>query len=654
MCGKFEPPFHPKPREYGEAESDAPGQASLFPADRLLHALMEEMLPDRIYFKDLQSRFVNCNQSFVHWFHLEDFSQMRGRTDFDFFSEIHARKAYEDEQEIIRTGLPKLNIEEKEIWPDGHVTWASTSKAALRDGADRIIGTFGVSREITRHKLAEQAFRESEDLFTSVFQFMPIATAITSLPDHRVLSVNKAFQEIFGYGAEELLGRTTMELGIWANLEDQSLMLDLLGRGQPVQGRDVQIRRKDGSLGWASYSGRLVKLNGETCLLSGSVDITRRKEVEAEQQHLHAQLLKAQKLESLGSLAGGVAHDMNNVLGAILGIASATVETQGRDSPARLAFETIIKAAERGGKMVKGLLRFARQNPADECSLDMNAVIREEVALLERTALSRVRTELDLAGDLRPIHGDPAALGNAVMNLLVNAADSMPQGGTLSLRTWNVDPGWIEVRIEDTGTGMPPEVLDRAMDPFYTTKKQGQGTGLGLSMVYSTVKAHQGRVEILSEPGRGTCVLMHFQINESVTALAEPTADGPSASAGEAKHVLVVDDDELIQASMGALLNALGHRVTTLASGEEALAALGAGLQPDVVILDLNMPGLGGSGTLPLLRALRPALPVLLATGRADQSALDLIASDPRTTLLGKPFTMQDLGAGLRRCIARK
>jgi CheY-like chemotaxis protein len=217
-----------------------------------------------------------------------------------------------------------------------------------------------------------------------------------------------------------------------------------------------------------------------------------------------------------------------------------------------------------------------------------------------------------------------------------------------------VDPGWIEVRIEDTGTGMPPEVLDRAMDPFYTTKKQGQGTGLGLSMVYSTVKAHQGRVEILSEPGRGTCVLMHFQINESVTALAEPTADGPSASAGEAKHVLVVDDDELIQASMGALLNALGHRVTTLASGEEALAALGAGLQPDVVILDLNMPGLGGSGTLPLLRALRPALPVLLATGRADQSALDLIASDPRTTLLGKPFTMQDLGAGLRRCIARK
>jgi CheY-like chemotaxis protein len=342
------------------------------------------------------------------------------------------------------------------------------------------------------------------------------------------------------------------------------------------------------------------------------------------------------------------------VLGAILGIASATVETQGRDSPARLAFETIIKAAERGGKMVKGLLRFARQNPADECSLDMNAVIREEVALLERTALSRVRTELDLAGDLRPIHGDPAALGNAVMNLLVNAADSMPQGGTLSLRTWNVDPGWIEVRIEDTGTGMPPEVLDRAMDPFYTTKKQGQGTGLGLSMVYSTVKAHQGRVEILSEPGRGTCVLMHFQINESVTALAEPTADGPSASAGEAKHVLVVDDDELIQASMGALLNALGHRVTTLASGEEALAALGAGLQPDVVILDLNMPGLGGSGTLPLLRALRPALPVLLATGRADQSALDLIASDPRTTLLGKPFTMQDLGAGLRRCIARK
>jgi len=185
------------------------------------------------------------------------------------------------------------------------------------------------------------------------------------------------------------------------------------------------------------------------------------------------------------------------------------------------------------------------------------------------------------------------------------------------------------------------------VDPFFTTKPVGKGTGLGLSMVYSTVKAHRGQLDIQSEPGRGTRVRVRFpacrQALRPAQAAAAPRASGPAGL-----KVLLVDDDELIQSTIQSILEILGHQATVAASGEEALRELEAGLAPDVVILDMNMPGLGGAGTLPLLRALRPEVPVLLATGRVDQAALDLVRQYPKVALLSKPFTMGELQEQLR------
>ena len=355
-------------------------------------------------------------------------------------------------------------------------------------------------------------------------------------------------------------------------------------------------------------------------------------------------------MESLGILAGGIAHDMNNVLGAILGLASAHLTGQPEGGGLRRAFETIIKAAERGGAMVKGLLSFARQSPAESRELDLNAVLGEEVRLLEHTTLARVRLVTEFAPDLHPIRGDAGALTHAIMNLCVNAVDAMPGSGTLTLSTRNLDGHWIEVRVEDTGTGMAKEVLDKATDPFFTTKAVGKGTGLGLSTVYSTVKAHQGLMEIQSEPGRGTRVLLRFPARAGQGRVLE-TAAGPGPGRPEARplRMLVVDDDELVQASTRALLEALCHQVTVAGSGEEALAGL-EGTRPDAVILDLNMPGLGGAGTLPRLRALHPEVPVLLATGRVDQASLDLARAFARVTLLAKPYGREDLQEHLRDC----
>ena len=179
--------------------------------------------------------------------------------------------------------------------------------------------------------------------------------------------------------------------------------------------------------------------------------------------------------------------------------------------------------------MVKSLLNFARQSPTEEHELDMNAILREEVELLERTTLAKIRLEMDLASDLRPILGDASALTHAFMNLCVNAVDAMPENGTLTLRTRNVDNDWIEVLVEDTGTGMPREVLEKAMDPFFTTKGVGKGTGLGLSMVYSTVKAHRGQIEIQSEPGQGTRVRMRFPACEPMVRPSEPAVEPQAA-----------------------------------------------------------------------------------------------------------------------------
>ena len=293
--------------------------------------------------------------------------------------------------------------------------------------------------------------------------------------------------------------------------------------------------------------------------------------------------------------------------------------------------------------MVKSLLSFARQSVGAFSTLDVNAILRDESTLLERTTLSKVHTQMELEPNLHPILGDASALTHAIMNLCVNAVDAMPEHGRLTLRTRNVDEDWIEVVVEDNGMGMPKDVMEKALDPFFTTKEPGKGTGLGLSMVYSIIKAHRGQLLIQSEPGRGTRVRMRFPAcrNEPVVPGSAEPADLPPAHT--VLEILVVDDDELIQGSLQAVLDVMGHTVHPALSGEEALAKLQKGLVPDLIILDMNMPGLGGVGTLPRLRGLNPRVPVLLSTGRADETALSLAAAFPGVTLLPKPFGLREL-----------
>ena len=463
----------------------------------------------------------------------------------------------------------------------------------------------------------------------------------------RILEVNPWFAQIVGRSVPELVTLDWMSI---SHPEDVQATLDRTARLRAGLIDKFQQEKRyvhpDGTTVWVHMT--LVPMRGDEVAhrhLAMIEDITEKKHAEARQLLLQAQFEQAQKMESLGSLAGGVAHDMNNVLAAILGMAELGMDPEAGSDRVRKSFDTIVKASLRGGALVKGLLRFARQSPAIEASeiLNLNDLLREQVSLLERTTLAKVRLCLDLASDLRPIVGDSSALTHAIMNLCVNAVDANRENGTLTLRTRNLADAWTEILVEDTGSGMTKEVLEKALEPFFTTKGVGKGTGLGLSMVYSTVKAHGGLLEIQSEPNQGTRVWMRFPACDVTAQATEPGAEPRSDSPQARLSVLLVDDDELSQGSVQATLEAMGHGVTLASSGEEALAQLQAGYQPDVVILDMHMPGLGGAGTLPRLRALCPTQPVLVITGRVDQAVLDLVNAQPFVTLLSKPFRMKEL-----------
>jgi len=494
---------------------------------------------------------------------------------------------------------------------------------------------------------AEEVARQREAQFRTYIEKAPFGVFIAD-SQGRYLEVNPEASRITGFSREELLAMAIPDLlPESARAEGGLCFQTLLDTG--YTSCELDFLRKDGQVG--RWTVEAVALAADR-YLGFAQDITARRQAEFERTRLQEHLQQVQKLDSLGSLASGLAHDMNNVLGAILSLASAHLTLQPEGSPVHRAFATIAEAATRGGKMVKSLLTFARQQPAEQRTLDLNTLLTQNLSLLEHTTLAKVRLVTAFVPDLAPVMGDPNALVSVFMNLCVNAVDAMPRDGTLTLRTRNAPGGLVEVEVEDNGEGMAPAVLARAMDPFFTTKATGKGTGLGLSMAYSTVKAHRGTLEIRSAPGQGTCVRLRFPACPG-GAPADLAALPARTGAGRGGlRLLLVDDDELVTKSTQMMIEVLGHSIVTAASAEEALEALQGGLVPDAVILDMNMPGMGGAGLLPALRALCPAAPVLLATGRVDETALRLVETHPGMALMAKPFSMGDLQAHLGR-IAR-
>ena len=369
-----------------------------------------------------------------------------------------------------------------------------------------------------------------------------------------------------------------------------------------------------------------------------------RHRLEAERRELESRLNQSQKLESLGSLAGGMAHDINNVLAAILSLASAHRQAMAAGDPLAKPLDTIASACIRGRDVVNRLLIFARKDLATLGPVDLNGVAREMIRLLEYTTLKRIRIITDLQEPLPAMEGDAAALGHALMNLFVNAVDAMPEGGDLTLATRTLPAGGLQLSVRDTGQGMSAEVLAKAVEPFFTTKPMGKGTGLGLAMVFGTVKAHKGELAFRSSPGAGTEVILTFPPGGEAGV---PAPAEPEPLPVRPLRVLLVDDDELILESVAPMLRMLGHDVLTADSGQGALAQMEAGLEVDLVILDMNMPGLNGAQTLVRLKAFRPDQRVLMASGYSDGDMAPLLLAHSRVSSIQKPFDLKEISRKL-------
>lgn len=373
-----------------------------------------------------------------------------------------------------------------------------------------------------------------------------------------------------------------------------------------------------------------------------------RMQAEVERRKIETELLRYQKLESLGSLAGGVAHDMNNVLTAIMGIVSVLHAQFETDPAVRRNLDLVLRATERGRKLVKGLTDFARDRLEDAVPINLNELLVQEAELLNRTTFQRIQVVMQLEEPLPLVLGEPSSLSNVLMNLCVNSIDAMPDGGRLKFGSRSLPGGGVEVHVEDTGQGMTPEVMAKALDPFFTTKPVGKGTGLGLSVVFGAIKAHGGTVEIDSEPGKGTRISLRFPSLGLKSDPIEPAPMDTSAAEVATLRVLLVDDEALLLESISSLFRFLGHHVEMASSGSECLDKLKAGLTVDLVVLDQNMPGLTGIETLGKIRALHPSLPVLLSSGFVDQTVEDAMADYARLGVLRKPFGIDELNSALR------
>lgn len=502
-----------------------------------------------------------------------------------------------------------------------------------------------IVEDIDERKRAEEALASSEARFRSLFESMIEGVAIHDLVydargsavDYRIVDVSPAFARHTGLKREAVLGRLASELYGAGAPPFLEVYAQVASSGKPCvfeeyfapMGKHFRI---------SVFSPK----HGTFATIFE--DITEQRRNEEERRRLEAEVQHAQKLESLGVLAGGVAHDMNNVLQAIQGMASVLRAKLAGDAALVSGLDIILSASNRGRDLVKNLTDFARKGLQGPQLLDLNQLVRKEVELLQHTTLQRIGLLMELDPDLPRIQGDPSALSNALMNLCVNALDAMPDKGSLAFRSRRQADGLVELEIEDSGEGMAPEVLARATEPFYTTKPIGKGTGLGLSGVYGTMKAHGGSMEIRSEPGKGTTVSLRFPACQATVETEPGAAPEASREASARLRILLVDDDELIRDSFPDLMNILGHTVVHAASsGTEALACLEGGLEVDAVILDQNMPGLSGLETLERLRLSRPALPVVLCTGHLDEEAQARLQAVPHARTLMKPYSIKDI-----------
>jgi len=494
---------------------------------------------------------------------------------------------------------------------------------------------------------------QSLELFHSIFQ-NAVEGIFQSTPDGRYLLVNPALARMYGYAspAEMITAVADISGTIYVDPKVRDEFKRLMARDGEVRGLEYQVQRKDGTTFWISEHARAVRDDtGRVLHYEGFVeDITARK-------HMEDQLRQAMKMEAVGQLAGGVAHDFNNILTAILGYAELLQRRAPNDSIRRHA-EEIQKNTNRAADLCRQLLAFSRKQTLRPIVLNLNSVCADMEKMLGRLIGENIKLTTATAPDLNLIKANASQLEQVILNLAVNARDAMPGGGTLTIETANVTlaphycakyPGlvsgnYVLLAVSDTGLGMPPEVKARIFEPFFTTKPVGKGTGLGLATCYGIVKQSGGHINVYSELGQGTVFKVYLPAVVAEEAAApKPVAEQAPATGHET--ILLAEDETAIREITALALRESGYEVIEAADGREAmrLAQARGCRQIHLLLTDVVMPEMGGKELAYWLRTVAPETRVLFTSGYTDRSVISSGALNPGTRFLQKPYPLTTL-----------
>ncbi len=483
-------------------------------------------------------------------------------------------------------------------------------------------------------------------------------------PEGRIVLFNRECERVSGYGAAEVLGRHVFDVVIAPeDAEKVKGVFRRLRAGESNAYDNVWVR-KDGTRREIAWSNTILgDADGKVLyVVPTGVDVTERRAAERRAKESEEQLAQAAKLEAIGRLAGGVAHDFNNLLVVILAQAGALKEAVS--PPLRADVEEIEQAGRQAAALTHQLLAFGRRRVVCHAPLDVNATISDALKMLRRLVGEEVSIVARLAPDLGPVFADAGGLLQVLMNLVVNARDAMPQGGTVTIESVEVEGGtpasdpalpdgrFVRVSVRDTGQGMSPEVQRHLFEPFFTTKAEGRGTGLGLATTFGIVKQARGHVAVESVAGAGACFHVYLPRHAGTVEAARPAPDGPRPR-GDGRAVLLVEDDATVLRVAARALEEQGYRVQATQDPTDALRIVVArGPAPDVLVTDLVMPHMSGRELAECVRATSPSTRIVFMSGYAG-GALELECGD-RALLLPKPFDRATLLDTVARALAAR
>ncbi len=602
-----------------------------------------EGVEDMIVVVDRNHRYIIANRAFLNYRGIEGEQVIGHRVDEVLEKQIYESVVKEKMDECF--GGKVVQYELKYNFPTlgERALLASYFPIAGPTGIERIAC---VLRDITERKKAEEELRKSEDRFSKAFRQSPLAITISRQADGMYLDANDSFLTTTGYRREDVVGHTSLELRVWALPSLRADFLQqLLERGK-VRRRRMEFRTSTAEIREAELSWEDIEVEGQPCILAFMRDIT-------ETQRLEAQFLQAQKMEAVGRLAGGVAHDFNNMLSVIIGYSDLSADLLESDSPVKRHLAQIKKASERAALLTRQLLAFSRQQVIFPRILNLNEVVNNVSTMLLRMVGDSISVSFRPTTPIGSIKADPGQIEQILMNLVVNARDAMPRGGEITVETAHAELDehyvsehsgsqtgqYVILAVSDNGCGVEEAIKSKIFEPFFTTKGIGQGTGLGLSTVYGIVTQSKGSICVDSEVGKGTKFTIYFpRIAAEAEELLQPHEVDDAISGTET--ILLVEDDASVLKVTSSLLSSAGYRIIEAGNAEKALEIItSSGQGIDLLLTDLVMFGQSGFELFEQAKVIRPALRSLFMSGYTG----DLIALQggviSERAFLPKPFT---------------